>query len=57
MAGPPEIPPGKRPIRIERGGMQDRLLAAGLIGAGVLTLTWWTLIACGLWRAIAWVGV
>lgn len=56
MASPSEIPAGERPIQKDRVRLQDRLLTAGLIGAGVLTLTWWTLIACGLWRAIEWVG-
>ncbi|GEO99166.1 hypothetical protein [Methylobacterium haplocladii] len=44
-------------MQMQAAGFQDRLLKVGLIGAGVLTLTWWTLIACGLWRAIEWVGV
>ncbi len=35
---------------------QDRLLKAALLGAGVVTLTWWTLLACGVWRAIEWVA-
>lgn len=33
---------------------RDRLLMAGLIGAGALTMTWWTIIACGVWQAIEW---
>lgn len=34
--------------------LQDRLMKAALLGAGVATLTWWTLLACGVWQAIEW---
>ena len=38
------LPAPKRPV--------DRLVVAGLVGAVILTMTWWTLIAYGLWSAV-----
>lgn len=38
-------------------GLHDGLFKTGLIGAGALTITWWALIACGVWRAMEWAGV
>jgi hypothetical protein len=40
-----------------RQGIHDGLVKTGLIGAGALTITWWALIACGVWRAMEWAGV
>ena len=34
--------------------MRERLVLAGLIGAGIMTLTWWTMLAAGLWSAYEW---
>lgn len=34
--------------------VRNRVVKAGFVGAGALTLTWWTLLACGVWRAIEW---
>ncbi|MCE4222443.1 hypothetical protein HCU64_01650 [Methylobacterium sp. C25] len=47
-----EPSPAKR-----QDGLHDRLFKTGLIGAGALTITWWALIACGVWRALEWAGV
>lgn len=34
--------------------LQGRLMKAALMAAVVVTLTWWTLLACGVWQAIEW---
>lgn len=33
---------------------QDKLLKAGLVGAGLLTVTWWTACGAGVWLAVSW---
>lgn len=33
---------------------QNKLIKAGLVGTGLLTLTWWTAWGAGLWFAVSW---
>ncbi|GEP10690.1 hypothetical protein MGN01_25350 [Methylobacterium gnaphalii] len=40
-----------------RERLPNGLFKTGLIGAGALTVTWWVLIACGVWRAMEWAGI
>lgn len=44
--------PGIDPRAPARKRRQERLLVAGLVGVVALTMTWWTMLACGLWMMI-----
>lgn len=47
----------KNVLTVSLNALRSRFAVLGLAGALVITLTWWFVVARGLWLALEWAAV